>query len=87
MGLASSRISQFPLVSLLKYIDIATINYATDTLLSSLITAESEFTVAGVATDAPELPLSVEALLPPLVVEPPQVAVDAVSLACRHTNL
>jgi len=45
--------------------------------------------VAGVAADAPKLPLpvDVEAPLPPVIMEPPLVAVEAVPPACRHTNL
>jgi len=42
--------------------------------------------VAGVAADIPELPLPV-ASLPPVVVEPPLLAVETVSLAGHHTNL
>jgi len=50
---------------------------------------ESESTVAlvaRVAADALELPLP-EDSLPPVVVEPPLVAVEAISLARRHTPI
>ena len=70
----------------MKYIvDIITINYPTDNLLSILIIAESESAVAWVArvaADAPELPLPVASLLPVVVVPPLEV-----SLARRHTSL